>query len=255
MGLIDADAAAGTEIRITVVAPTSAATTGAGPLPLVVFAHGFDLSAGRYRPMLERVASAGYVVAAPELPGASSELTVPLDAEAIVDQPAVLRAVIDDLLTAEARDSLGVAVDGDRVGVMGHSDGGLTATALAFNASYRDPRIRAAVVLTGGTIKFPGDLFPADSPPVLAVHGTEDGVNPFTASIAVVNGVPDGTDAFLVSVEGGDHLAVFTTDPVAVDIGAIAVDFLDLELLGRDEARDALLADATVPGRFTVRAR
>ena len=38
------------------------------PYPLVVFAHGFGVGPTDYTPLLERIASAGYVVAAPLYP-------------------------------------------------------------------------------------------------------------------------------------------------------------------------------------------
>src|SRR6478752_1214673 len=44
-------------------------TDGAhGPYPLVVFAHGYGADPGSYAPLLARIASAGYVVAAPTYP-------------------------------------------------------------------------------------------------------------------------------------------------------------------------------------------
>jgi predicted dienelactone hydrolase len=43
-------------------------TTGRGPHPLVVFAHGFALSPGTYGRLLDAWAVAGYVVAAPIFP-------------------------------------------------------------------------------------------------------------------------------------------------------------------------------------------
>ena len=39
-----------------------------GPYPLVLFAHGYDVTPDFYRPLLERWAAAGYVVAAPTFP-------------------------------------------------------------------------------------------------------------------------------------------------------------------------------------------
>src|SRR5205085_2252823 len=45
-----------------------------GRVPLIVFAHGYDTEPETYEPLLDAWASAGYVVAAPELPGSARDL-------------------------------------------------------------------------------------------------------------------------------------------------------------------------------------
>ena len=68
------------------------------------------------------------------------------------------------------------------VGVVGHSDGGVTAAAVAYNDAVADSRIGAAVVLSGAEIAYPGGWFTRQSPPLLAIHGDADEVNPYWAS-------------------------------------------------------------------------
>lgn len=220
------------------------------PVPLIVFAHGYNQSTSQYATLLDHIAAAGYVVAAPEFPGTSSAATTTPDPADLLNQPGDLSFLITQLL---ADNQLPLPLDAAQVAVVGHSDGGLTATALAYNNSYRDMRIKAAVVMTGGTIKFPGELFPPDSPPGLAIHGTADTTNSFSASIAVFSGIPATTDRFLLSVIGGTHLTPFTTDPQATEISQVVVDFLDLELRGDADDRQRLTVDATIPNQLSLR--
>src|SRR5438067_11918700 len=48
-----------------------------GRAPLIVFAHGYDSEPETYEPLIGAWASAGYVVAAPELPGSARDLPGP----------------------------------------------------------------------------------------------------------------------------------------------------------------------------------
>ncbi len=54
---------------------TIAAPDVPGPFPLIMFSHGFSGSGETYSTLLRALASAGYVVAAPELPGHVGERT------------------------------------------------------------------------------------------------------------------------------------------------------------------------------------
>ncbi len=65
----DAAAAAGRLLRTVIRFPDA---PGAGPFPLVVFAHGYATSTAAYAPLLDDLAAAGYAVAAPELPVTST---------------------------------------------------------------------------------------------------------------------------------------------------------------------------------------
>jgi predicted esterase len=118
----------------------------------------------------------------------------------------------------------------DRVAVVGHSDGGLTAAALAYDTLFRDRRIAAAIVLTGGRALFPGTYFAADSPPLLAIHGTADETNPISASASLFADLPAGIPAWFVRVDGGSHLGPYMFDTGMPELGTVAADFLDAYL-------------------------
>ena len=68
-------------------------------------------------------------------------------------------------------------IDSAQVAVAGHSDGGETALAVAYDRPFHDSRVRAAVILSGAAIP-DGLSFAPDSPPLLATQGSADTINP-----------------------------------------------------------------------------
>src|SRR5947209_8872423 len=115
-------------------------------------AHGFRLPAGGYERILDAVSAAGYIVAAPAFPHTSAERGDG-DRSDIVNQPADLSFVLDAVsgFAQQNPDQLPPVANPSRVAALGHSDGGLTVSAWAYNNSYRDRRVVSAVVMTGGT--------------------------------------------------------------------------------------------------------
>ncbi len=199
----------------TLVTALHVPTAGSGgPYPLVVFAHGFAVSAGTYAALEQQIADAGFVVAAPEFPLTSSASGHDLDRDDIVNQAADVSFVITQFLDPATTPTAvqGLVNSTAPVGVVGHSDGGVTAAAVAYNDTVADSRIGAAVVLSGAEIAYPGSWFTRQSPPLLAIHGDADEVNPYWASEQLF---ADARGARrLVTVLGGSHLGPFTTDPV-----------------------------------------
>src|SRR5579885_846580 len=158
---------------------TLAVPSGAGPFPLVVYSHGFGGSGAGSAPLLRAVASAGYVVAAPDFPVTTEG--VPGGPQRGVDapeaQPADVRFVIDRLLAANAdpNDPISGLIDPRRIGAAGHSMGAGITMGVAFNTCCRDPRIGAGVLLAvDPPTLYQGDYFVPPSPPVLFVHGDQD---------------------------------------------------------------------------------
>ncbi len=98
----------------------------AGPFPLIVFSHGYDISAESYSALLEAWARAGYVVADPTYPFTDSSTPGGLSEADIVNHPADLRYAISALLSAgrQHRSPFHDLLDDREVAVVGHSDGG-----------------------------------------------------------------------------------------------------------------------------------
>jgi dienelactone hydrolase len=218
-----------------------------GRYPLVVFAHGFAASADTYADLEEQIAGAGFVVVAPEFPHSSSKAPQALDRGDVVNQASDVSAVITAFLDSDTVPAaLGGRIAGGPVGVVGHSDGGITAAAVAYNSTVADSRVGAAVVLSGAAVMYPGAWFTGDSPPLLAVHGDADEVNPWWSSEQMV-GLTTGP-AVLVTVLGGDHTTPYTTGAVEPAVGALAGDFLRAYLDRDATARARITTDAAADG-------
>lgn len=147
-------------------------TTGRRPFPLIVFAHGFALLPSTYARLLDAWTRAGYVVAAPVFPVEGATAPGGPSQSDLINEPADIRFVITQLLTR-----LRGVVDPQRIGVAGQSDGGVAALAAGFDARFRDPRIDAGAVLSGAPVAG-WTHAPPGSPPLLAVQGTADTINP-----------------------------------------------------------------------------
>jgi predicted dienelactone hydrolase len=150
------------------------ATPRPGSYPLVMFSHGFGGHRRQSTFLCTHLASHGYVVAACDHTGNTlvdvvqfammvrSGAEIP-DTEAMVSEfiaarPADVVVAIDHLLGDVAGD-LGTLIDGDRIGMMGHSFGGWTTLVV----TARDRRIRAALPLApaGGATWMPVEALQA----------------------------------------------------------------------------------------------
>jgi dienelactone hydrolase len=226
-----------------------------GAFPLALMAHGYRLPAGGYERTLRTVTADGYIVAAPAFPHTSAERGDGNRSD-IVNQPADLSFLIGAVADL-ARDQPGLlppVADPGRVAALGHSDGGLTVAAWAYNGSFRDRRVAAAVVMASGTGLFPGTYFAPDSPPLLAMHATGDDTSPYSASVSMFDSFPPGIPRFLLTVIGGSHLGPYMFETALPDVGQVAVDFLDGYFIGNPTARARLLADGNHPGVTSLRA-
>ena len=212
-----------------------------GRYPLVVFGHGFALSPADYAPLLNAWATAGFVVAAPVFPlGNRNAPGGPRESD-IVNQPRDMRFVITRVLAVLKR-----SVDAGRIAVAGHSDGAVTALAVAYGARYRDRRVDAAIVMSGATLAGMG-AFAKRGPPLLATQGTADPINAPANTSAYFAEAP--RPKFLLWLEGASHRLPYTTEqPQLGLVERVTIAFLDHYLKGRSlralvgAARPAALA-------------
>ncbi len=201
-------------LRSAIGAHRDAAPAAGAPRPVVLLSHGY--ASGRFQNvgLAELLASHGYVVAAPDHAGNTmGDMVFGISAEdrarSALDRPQDLSRVLD-ALTAEAATRVG-PVDAGRVAVIGHSYGGRAALAMVgarFDGArqerecaagaegdrrcamvpvfgprgyrYRDPRVKAAVLLTPAGYRFyRDDGVAATDAPTLVVGAREDRTNPF----------------------------------------------------------------------------
>jgi predicted dienelactone hydrolase len=185
------------------------ARDGSGPFPLVVFGHGFASMPSWYRRLLRDWAAAGYVVAAPIFPLGNANAPGGPNESDIVNQPRDMSFVITRVLAASASPTsvFSGLVDPEKIAVAGQSDGAMTAFAAADERPWRDPRVRAAVVLSGAILG-PRRYVEHTAVPLLAVQGSADTINPPYYSYRLFFAVR--RPKFFLLLHGAGHLPPYT---------------------------------------------
>ena len=175
--------------------------TTPGPWPLIVFAHGLTGHPRSHELHRRYLAEECFVVVAPAFPLTNNDVpNAWFNAGDVPGQIADVSFLIDEVL-ADA--DLSAVVDPDRIGVIGHSLGGLT-TAGAAVAPDADSRVSAAVVMSAGFVEARDDVA------VMVLHGDADNVVSIDSGIGGY-GVLSARATF-VTLLGGDHLAGITDD-------------------------------------------
>lgn len=240
-----------TTIRYPAVGPRGdqegvAAAPARGPWPMVVFAHGYDVTADTYRHLLHSWALAGFLVVAPEFPLETAG--GPLDENDLVNEPADISAVISAVLSRSAAGTgpLSHLVDPGRIAVAGHSDGAVAALGSAFG--QRDPRIGPVIAMAGAPSA--GIPHPDARHPLLVVQGTADDVD------QPVNGwnlyQAAGRPRILLELDGGSHLPpIADPTPWRPIVEGVTIDFLR-HYLGLGTTIGTLAAAGTHPGITSI---
>ena len=207
-----------------------------GPLPLVVFAHGWNSDPSFYEPLLQQWAQAGFLVAAPVFPD-STDLYAGSPVSDYADQALDMSFVITSLLHSHV-----VSVDRSRIAVAGHSDGGTDVALLALDPAYADPRVRAIVCMSG---ELPSGVAPyaagASSAALLVAVGSNDEYGLSTRTPLVFQEAQTSSKAMIVE-QGGDHLGSFVdATPAAAAMREETTRFLELALEPRPPTSAAVL--------------
>jgi predicted dienelactone hydrolase len=227
-----------------------------GPYPLVIFGHGFAVTPSIYAPLLRAWARAGYVVAAPIFPLGNADAPGGPNESDLVNQPADMSFVITGMLAASAAPagSFSRLINPRRIAVSGQSDGGDTALTAAYNQRFRDPRIKAAVILSGQEIPGMGGYdYPAPSPPLLATQGLADTINPPATTNEFFDRAPP--PKYLLTMPRAAHLPPYTYEqPQLSIIERVTVAFLDRYLKGNRGALARIMSAGDRPGVATLQA-
>lgn len=223
------------------------AADGDGPWPVVVFGHGFATTPFRYRRLLRAWAAAGYLVAAPVFPLGNANAPGGPNEDDIVNQPRDMSFVISRLLAASASPAspLSGVVDASRIAVAGQSDGAETAFATAYERPWHDPRVRAAVILSGAELGRHIRLV-SRTAPLLAVQGTADRINPPVYTLDLFRAAD--RPKFLLLLRHAGHLPPYTLPgPRLAAVERVTIAFLD-HVLRAGPLRAIARAAAPFPG-------
>lgn len=205
-----------------------------GPFPLVVFAHGFAVSPSTYRVFLHALAEAGLVVAAPLFPISGAGLPGSPREDDELRQAGDITAVINWVLNhGRVPRFPAAAVQPRRIAVIGHSDGAETVAAMLLYPTYRDRRVRAAVLLGGQA--FPTSAVPLRGVPALVEQGDADRINPPARGRALY-GQLGAPKAYLRVLHGGHLDALIGPSADASLVRRFVADFLLAALDGRQLA-------------------
>jgi dienelactone hydrolase len=210
------------------------AAPAAGPHPLIVFGHGFAVTPKLYARLLASWARAGYVVAAPVFPLSNADAPDGPEEADLVNQPSDVSFVISRLLALSGQHTgpLAGLIDPKRIAVAGHSDGAETALAVAYSRRFHDPRVGAAVILSGAEMSGIGGYdFTAGKIPLLAVQGTADTFNEPRYTYAYFDLAP--RPKFLLRLLGAGHLPPYSyQQPQLKIVERTTIAFLDRYIEG-----------------------
>jgi predicted dienelactone hydrolase len=228
---------------------------GRWPLPLIVFAPGFQQCASPYGDLLSAWASAGYVVAGVNFPHSDCKVAATATENDMINQPGDMSYALTQLLALSQRAGNAVTglIDSREVAAAGQSDGGDTVAALAANTCCEDRRISAVAVLSGAEwAPMPGRYFTGTVPPMLFVQGSADTVNPPWTSVQLYDA--DSTAArYYLDLFGADHTGPYWgTNKTEQIVVRVTVAFFDAYVLGRKTALAAMSSDGNVTGSAAV---
>jgi predicted dienelactone hydrolase len=223
-----------------------------GRLPVIVWANGGCVRYDQvWAPLLERWAKSGFVVVAITTPPGTDPRTA---TGSTADDQA---KAIDWAAGADQQKGGLYAghLDLHKVVAAGNSCGGITTLTLA----SRDPRVRAAFVLSGSSVP-PGGTRDAAAAimgkvhvPVGYVNGGPDDIS--TNYIAQdLNVMAPGVPRYWAHRATGAHQDVSTDPAILKDVAEISTNWIDYSLSGNPHLRATLLHDpcaACPPGTWT----
>lgn len=224
------------------------------PYPVIVFAHGFDVTPDTYAALLRAWASAGFVVVAPVFPdenayavdkagGPQSSGGYCLEHDE-VNEPGDIPATLEELGALAKKGSkslLSGIVDMKRIGLAGQSDGGNVMAALMFDSAQYGAeqaalptRPGAVAILSGQAM--PGTAVPyaasSSSPPLLMVQSNTDTCNLPQAATTLYGYLQADPVRWFIELLGAQHLPPYTgEDPSHFGVvEKVTTEFFELEL-------------------------
>jgi dienelactone hydrolase len=224
-----------------------------GPLPTVVFAPGWDNQSSSYDPLLQAIASAGFLVLGVDSPGSSNYFPgAPywsVAGEDISNNTIDMSAALTNLESGP----FASRVDTAAVAAVGHSNGGSVVANLALNRAYQSSRFNAYVVLSGilpvGQVG--GSFGPVNNGPILAAVGTADefgNYSPDGGGTEQVYGTA-GASKVMVTIGGASHLSAYVgTGSQGADTRSAIANFLNVAERHDPDARGSFNTEVQADG-------
>jgi len=248
-----------TEIRYPTqqLAGGPAQATGAPPLqrsggyPMIVFAHGYDVTPDTYAALLDAWVRAGFVVVAPFFPDENASAVAAqygADTEDdLANEPGDLAFLTKEILLASVNETTicpiaSGLINPSEIALAGHSDGAVAAGMLAYDHGL-DPQginyaslrtgiaYRAIIILSGAEDTAQSYAAEARRPNLLVVQSLTDRCNPFRDGVQLYDGIHQSNKWFL-ELQSAHHLPPF--DDVDVPafnvVSATTISFLQMSL-------------------------
>jgi hypothetical protein len=175
------------------------------------------------------------VVAAPSFPLTQKHVPGGRRQRDLVNQPGDMSFVISSMLADNENPAsfLHGLIAPKLIAVAGQSDGAATALAEAYDPAFADPRIRAAMILSGAELSSIDDDIPFESegPALLATQGSADTINEPSATTRYFELAP--APKYLLTLIGATHLPPYTTQqPYLGVVERVSIAFLRHALRG-----------------------
>jgi predicted dienelactone hydrolase len=187
-------------------------TTDNRPLPIIMFSHGSGGLTWQSTYYTTHLASYGFVVVAPPHPGNTAADCMPCTdmaalADAFLNRPTDVTFALESMLKLndDPASMFYQALDGKRVGMSGHSFGGLVTLQLA--ASNGAKPFLAALAMApavGGVAPSPGTSVPI---PLMIMGGGMDYICPVENDREYLGSLQSSSPHYLVVFPRGGHLA------------------------------------------------
>jgi hypothetical protein len=199
-----------------------------GGYPMIVFAHGYDVTPDTYAPLLDAWVREGFVVAAPFFPDESKSAVAAQHGANTEDdlrnEPADLTFVTRSILEASANESaschiMSGLVNASELGLAGHSDGATAVGLLAFahgndpnGSSYAGLRsglnYRAVAIMSGQEDAAESYASEASDPAMLVIQSAADQCNPIRNAVKLYDDIHQPNKWFL-ELRTAHHLPPF----------------------------------------------
>ncbi len=230
----------------------------AGPYPIIFFAPGYRQVPSTYLTLLSTWAQAGYVVVGvtfpltnPNAPGGPNE-------QDLINQPQDINFLVGKFSNQANYASLGLKflsglVDPTAIILAGHSDGGDTVLAAAYNTCCNKYTYRGVLDLSGAELNEPANhYFPPGGPPLMVVQGTSDTVNPPSFSQTVYAG-DTSSPKYYLSLLGAGYINEYAQpDSYEQIVARVSLDFLGAYSKANAKALSQISHDGTVTGLATL---